>query len=443
MGNIFGTLIQRGKYFAWKYKSPVTGKSTHQSLRDEDGFKITDRDQALKRMHQLASEKFRIEALNSKIEYIQQVAEVKQIIHTCKVKFKDLRQTFDEHPARRDGQLENKFSSINHIVSWVQKWHPEIRLLSEMSEEIAGEYLTQYWKSGISPKTYNTRLQCLKMIFRLFLKEESPFKDYPYKQGESEGRAAFTTEQLKSIWDVLASNYEMLNKKEMIVLYFLAVYTGARCGDLCQLQWESVDLRRNILTLIPSKTKGSSGKQIEIPIAHALREQLKLALQWKENEFVLPNVGRRYRYNPCGISHDTTKLLEQAGIETRVKADTTHRKLRISRYGFHSFRHCYATMLINQGVNPLVVCDLMGHTTTAMTARYSHIALSTKEEAIRELPELPLGQHECREYEDIGLLAVFQKMKTNQLPILAQWLEKTLSSSQKHEIASLLEQNAV
>ena len=179
MANIFGTLIQRGKYFAWKYKSPVTGKSTHQSLRDEDGFKITDRDQALKRMHQLASEKFRIEALNSKIEYIQQVAEVKQIIHTCKVKFKDLRQTFDEHPARRDGQLENKFSSINHIVSLVQQWHPEIRLLSEMSEEIAGEYLTQYWKSGISPKTYNTRLQCLKMIFRLFLKEESPLQRLP------------------------------------------------------------------------------------------------------------------------------------------------------------------------------------------------------------------------------------------------------------------------
>ena len=378
MAEFVGSLIQRNKYFAWRYRDRNTGKYMQISLRTEDGIKITDRRQAIIRINQLSAELYRMDASQSKAEYIQQIAEVKQIIHQCKVRFKDLREAFDNHPARRDGQLENKFSSLNHIVTWMTENYPDAHLLGDMTEEMAGEYLVQYWKSGISAKTYNTRLQCLKMIFRLFLKDDSPFKDYPYKQGESESRAAFTPEQLQAIWDVLASDYPMMFKDEMIVLYFLAVYTGARCGDLCQLQWDSVDLYRNLLHLVPSKAKGSSGKQIEIPIAHALRGQLERALRWKEDEFVLPNECKRYRYNSCGISHDTTRLLEQAGIITRIKANTPHRKLRISRYGFHSFRHCYATMLINQGVNPLVVCDLMGHSTTAMKARYSQIALSTK-----------------------------------------------------------------
>ena len=435
-----GTLVRRNRFFSWRHLNPITGKYTQETIRDEDGQKITDEQQARQRLQVLAAEKYRIESIKSKAEYIQQIAEVQNIIHQCKVRFKDLREAFENHPARRDGQLENKFSSLNHIVAWMEKNYPDAHLLGDMTEEMAGEYLVQYWKSGISAKTYNTRLQCLKMIFRLFLKDDSPFKDYPYKQGESESRAAFTPEQLQAIWDVLASDYPMMFKDEMIVLYFLAVYTGARCGDLCQLQWDSVDLHRNILHLIPSKTKGSSGKQIEIPIAHALRGQLERALRWKEDEFVLPNVCKRYRYNPCGISHDTTDLLEQAGIETKVKADTSHRKLRISRYGFHSFRHCYATMLINHGVNPLVVCDLMGHTTTAMTARYSHIALSTKTQAINELPDLSLGKAVIEnDLQPDSLVAVISELPAAKLPRLAACLAAVLSLEQQRELLRRLE----
>ena len=435
-----GTLVRRNRFFSWRHLNPITGKYTQETIRDESGKKITDEQQARNRMLVLAAEKYRIESMKTKADYIQQIAEAQQIIQKCKVRFKDLREAFENHPARHDGQLENKISTLNHIVRWMTENHPDAHLLGDMTEEMAGEYLVQYWKSGISAKTYNTRLQCLKMIFRLFLKDDSPFKDYPYKQGESESRAAFTPEQLQAIWDVLASDYPMMFKDEMIVLYFLAVYTGARCGDLCQLQWDSVDLHRNILHLVPSKTKGSSGKQIEIPIAHALRGQLERALQWKDDEFVLPNVCKRYRYNPCGISHDTTDLLEKAGIETKVKADTSHRKLRISRYGFHSFRHCYATMLINQGVNPLVVCDLMGHTTTAMTARYSHIALSTKTQAINELPDLSLGNSDDKKgIQQDSLVSVISCLPVAKLPVLAVYLEEILSDSQKEALARRLQ----
>ncbi len=442
MANYIGSLIQRNKYFAWRYLDPNTGKLVQVSLRTEDGIKITDKKQAVTRINQLAAELYRMNSAQTKAEYIQQIAEAKQIIHTCKVKFKDLRETFDNHPARRDGQLENKFSSLNHIVRWMSENYPHIHLLCDMTEEMAGEYLVQYWKSGISAKTYNTRLQCLKMIFRLFLKDDSPFKDYPYKQGEAESRAAFTQEQLQAIWNVLASDYQMMHKEEMIVLYFLAVYTGARCGDLCQLKWDSINFQRNILTLIPSKTKGSSGKRIEVPIAHALHEALIKAQSWKVDEYVLPNVCKRYRYNSSGISHDTSTLLEKAGIPTKETSENQHRKLRISRYGFHSFRHCYATMLINSGVNPLVVCDLMGHTTTAMTARYSHIAIDTKAQAIMELPELKLADDsQSAKKTTISLARQLPQLKLEKLKNIGIWLDNNLSDDQKQQLQTTIDRH--
>ena len=125
MAEFVGSLIQRNKYFAWRYRDRNTGKYMQISLRTEDGIKITDRKQAIKRINQLSAELYRMDAIQSKAEYIQQIAEVKQIIHQCRVRFKDLREAFENHPARRDGQLENKFSSLNHIVAWMEKNYPD------------------------------------------------------------------------------------------------------------------------------------------------------------------------------------------------------------------------------------------------------------------------------------------------------------------------------
>ena len=108
------------------------------------------------------------------------------------------------------------------------------------------------------------------------------------------------------------------------------------------------------------------------------------------------------------------------------------------RFGFHSFRHCYATMLNNQGVNPLVVCDLMGHAATALTARYSHIAMSTKTQAINELPELSIGEPVKRGVEEIPFATLISGLPAAILPRLAAYLDGALNHEQKVELARRL-----
>ena len=39
------------------------------------------------------------------------------------------------------------------------------------SEEIAEEYATDFWNSGVSERTYNARITTLKMVFKVLLKE--------------------------------------------------------------------------------------------------------------------------------------------------------------------------------------------------------------------------------------------------------------------------------
>ena len=100
---------------------------------------------------------------------------------------------------------------------------------------------------------------------------------------------------------------------------------------------------------------------------------------------MLPQLANRYAYNKDGISHDIIRLLEVSGIQTKEEADTTHRKERISRYSFHSFRHTFASMLIAQGVAPITVSKLLGHTTLNMTNRYVHLAEESARSAVSKL----------------------------------------------------------
>lgn len=83
-------------------------------------------------------------------------------------------------------------------------------------------------------------------------------------------------------------------------------------------------------------------------------------------------------------------------------------------------------MLINSGVNPLVVCDLVGHTTVDMTARYTHVALDTKVNAVRTLPTLGDSPSQTTPFTE----AIFH-LPVTKLPQLAATLEAILTIDQQ------------
>lgn len=55
--------------------------------------------------------------------------------------------------------------------------------------------------------------------------------------------------------------------REWKLLVTIGIYTGLRLGDCCRLEWESVNLERRVIQLIPSKTKKHMhGRPVTIPI---------------------------------------------------------------------------------------------------------------------------------------------------------------------------------
>ena len=53
---------------------------------------------------------------------------------------------------------------------------------------------------------------------------------------------------------------------------------------------------------------------------------------------------------------------------------------------FHDLRHTFATLMLEQGENPKVVQEILGHSQISLTLdTYSHVLPDIQEEAIRRL----------------------------------------------------------
>jgi site-specific recombinase XerD len=64
---------------------------------------------------------------------------------------------------------------------------------------------------------------------------------------------------------------------------------------------------------------------------------------------------------------------------------------RRERFTFQGLRHTVASFLIASGVDLYTVKSILGHSTIALTERYSHLANDALREAAKKMPSLPTG----------------------------------------------------
>ncbi|MFD0294902.1 tyrosine-type recombinase/integrase [Streptomyces sp. NPDC059616] len=182
-------------------------------------------------------------------------------------------------------------------------------------------------------------------------------------------------------------------------LYELALRTGLRKGELLGLHWEDLDLdsgtasihrslqrtRTGGLTTLHTKTRASE-RRIALPTEcinslkrHRERQEEErnaTKVGWKDSGliFTTPTGGP---LDPANMTRRFGRLLDRAGL----------RRIR-----FYDLRHSTATLLLEQGVDLVVIKELLGHAHIGVTAGvYAHVRLRLQRQAIDTLNDA-LGQ---------------------------------------------------
>jgi integrase len=131
----------------------------------------------------------------------------------------------------------------------------------------------------------------------------------------------------------------------------LALFTGARSGEVTAIQWSHVDWERRLIRLPDSKTN----EPRTIHLSEAALEVLK----------AVPRIGR---FVIAGAKPDEPyKNLGRAWIDIRANAGLQDVRL-------HDLRHSFASLAAGRGVSLQMIGKLLGHKVPATTQRYAHLA---------------------------------------------------------------------
>jgi len=223
------------------------------------------------------------------------------------------------------------------------------------------------WKSKrgdkFKPNSVNRELALLKHIFSKAIEwkriKENSVKSVKCLKGATKRVRYLMPDEIQ----ILLSNCNDLLRGLLKPLVTVALHTGARKGELQNLQWPQVDFELGIISLLDTK----NGERRDIPINETVKITLK-AMD-RSNEFVFPNRNGK-RIDDAQVQIAFTEAVKRSGIED---------------FHFQDLRHTFASNLVMQGAELNDVRELLGHKKMDMTLRYAHLSPKHKRKVVNIL----------------------------------------------------------
>lgn len=238
------------------------------------------------------------------------------------------------------------------------------KLLSEINPFLIEKYKLKRKEDGVTVRTINIELACLRYMFNMGLKwgkvQKNPVKEVRlFKEPEGKDRI-LSQEEEKKLMDAIGQSKRGGHLNPIIMT---GLYTGMRKGELLGLKWSNVDFPNRLIVVEGTK----SGYLRKIPMNGKLTEILSHVKKESHSEYVFSDKkGRPYKSIRTAFDY----ALEKAGIENLT---------------LHSLRHTFGTRLGMAGVDVKTIQELMGHRDIKMTMRYSHPTPEHKRKAVELL----------------------------------------------------------
>ena len=233
---------------------------------------------------------------------------------------------------------------------------------------------------------------CREMDFNPVRAVQMPKKENLNKKEKQMG--VFSKEELTRIENVAAITYQSGEVRYRHTWFFLLLAnTGLRAGEAIALRWDNIDLdkgfihvkqnasvvkcrdgKENKYQVVITTVKTKTGNRI-VPCNEKALQALRALQDYQKSHHIHSD------YVDC---NDKGELLSQQTLPKILKAilkaaDVPYRSV-------HSFRHTFATNLIQAGVDVKVVSQLLGHSSVKITYdTYVHMGVDRAIEAVKRI----------------------------------------------------------
>lgn len=270
----------------------------------------------------------------------------------------------------KERTLKDKVGKVEVFIEWLQKTHPEIVYLHELTDQLAGEYMRHLYEQGCSGQTQNNHLSALRSVWSTIripaYLPGNPWEAVQRVEAVHQNKQAFTLEQIQKLY-AQARKFESEWPGFWPAAIALGFHTGLRLGDVIELEAEEYCREEGVLRLVPNKT-WKKGQPLVLP----LHRDFDRWIPDVESGRFWPQVAKVY-YGPGNgqelFAEWRTLLKSALGLESRT-AKGENRKKRVARYGFHSLRHTYVSLARQQGAPIDDIQYAVGHGSPMMTRHY-------------------------------------------------------------------------
>ena len=150
-------------------------------------------------------------------------------------------------------------------------------------------------------------------------------------------------------------------------LFYLLFYSGMRIGEALALNYADFDFKENTVRISKTYTKINGKEIILTPKTKKGNRTITLP------KFIM-NKLQRYRLHQFGMDDRTDRLFPISRNTLNHRFTKWCEKAGVKKIRIHDLRHSHASMLIEKGVQPLMISERLGHENIQTTLQiYSHL----------------------------------------------------------------------
>lgn len=247
-------------------------------------------------------------------------------------------------------------STIKRYVSVVNTYlNHELKkkkVLKEIKEKDVLEYLKELTEIRKYKSTsYNNVNAILKYLLEVVLELEISYKRLPNAKIGYRMPIAVTYEEYEKI-------AKQITKTRDKCWLMLAYGSGLRVSEIAKLKIEDIDSKNMKIHVIG---KGNKERISVLPkkTLIMLRKYCKEQQKTKKEKYLFSKKDKEKHISGTTVSYKIKEYIKEAEIERKISA--------------HSLRGGFATSMLKQKVDLLIVMSIMGHTSPETTSKYAEL----------------------------------------------------------------------
>ena len=217
-------------------------------------------------------------------------------------------------------------------------------------EEIRAWQLFLLNEKRVKLSTYIQAVCALRFFYQNTLHRRIEIDRIPLPRSEKKLPVILSKAEVKA----LLEGPKNLKHRAMLATMYGA---GLRVSEVASLKMSDLDRERRVIWV-----RGGKGhKDRQVMLAEPLRDLLAAYWRWKRpTNWLFPGRNPDFPIATKSVFRACQKAAQKAGIRKPIHP--------------HSLRHAFATHLLDEGVNLLVIQTLLGHAHLKTTARYLHLS---------------------------------------------------------------------